>query len=35
MENKNYQGHIYGKQYDKLWTQVIGKLRNTFYNPIA
>ena len=35
IENKNYQGHIYGKQYDKSWTQVIGKSRNTFYNPIA
>ena len=35
IENKNYQGRIYGKQYDKSWTQVIGKSRNTFYNPIA
>ena len=35
IENKNYQGHIYGKQYDKTWTQVMGKSRNTFYNPIA
>ncbi len=35
IENKNYQGNIYGKQYDKTWTQVIKRAKNTFYNPIA
>lgn len=35
IENKNYKGYIYGKQYDKTWTQVIGKSKNAFYNPIA
>lgn len=34
IENKNFSGNIYGSEKDKSWTQVIGKSRNTFYNPI-
>lgn len=35
IENKNFIGDIYGSEYDKTWTQVIGKSRNIFYNPVA
>lgn len=34
IENKNFSGNIYGSEKDKSWTQVIGKSRNTFYNPV-
>lgn len=34
-EVKNYGGHIYGKQTDKNWTQVLRfRTKNKFYNPI-
>ncbi|MGQ9855225.1 MAG: nuclease-related domain-containing protein [Fervidobacterium sp.] len=34
IETKNYQGWIYGKEYDEYWTQVIYKRKERFYNPI-
>ncbi|WP_039764943.1 nuclease-related domain-containing protein [Caldicellulosiruptor sp. F32] len=34
IETKNYQGLIYGKEYDEYWTQVIYKRKEKFYNPI-
>ena len=34
IENKNFSGSIYGSEKDRSWTQVMGKSRNTFYNPI-
>ena len=34
IENKNYSGNIYGSEYDKTWTQVMGKYKNKFYNPL-
>ena len=34
-EMKNYKGHIYGKEYDKYWTQVFNRRKKyTFYNPV-
>ena len=34
-EMKNYSGHIYGRQTDKNWTQVLRfRTKNKFYNPI-
>ena len=34
IENKNFSGSIYGSEKDRSWTQVMGKSRNAFYNPI-
>lgn len=34
IETKNFSGQIFGKQYDKVWTQVFYQKKNTFYNPI-
>lgn len=34
IENKNFIGNIYGRQNDKVWTQVIANQKNTFYNPV-
>ena len=34
IENKNFSGNIYGSENDKTWTQVMGKSRHKFYNPI-
>ncbi|MBO8168185.1 MAG: NERD domain-containing protein [Thermoanaerobacteraceae bacterium] len=34
VETKNYSGAIYGKQYDKTWTQVYNNRKQPFYNPI-
>lgn len=34
IENKNFSGNIYGSENDKTWTQVMGKSRYKFYNPI-
>ncbi|ADQ45984.1 NERD domain protein [Caldicellulosiruptor kronotskyensis 2002] len=34
IETKNYQGWIYGNEFDEYWTQVIYKRKEKFYNPI-
>ena len=35
IEVKNYSGLIYGEEYQKEWTQVLGRgIREKFYNPI-
>lgn len=34
VEVKHYKGKIYGKLYEKTWTQVLGKKKFTFMNPI-
>lgn len=33
-ESKNYSGWIFGNERNKMWTQVLGKRKNRFYNPI-
>lgn len=34
IENKNFAGSIYGSEYDKNWTQVMGRTNYKFYNPV-
>ena len=34
IETKNYEGLIKGNTYDKQWVQILGKTKNSFYNPI-
>jgi len=34
IETKNYLGSIYGTENGVNWTQVVGKYKNSFYNPI-
>lgn len=34
VETKNYQGWIYGSEFDEYWTQVIYKRKEKFYNPV-
>lgn len=34
IECKNFSGYIYGNDKDKVWTQIVGKTKNTFYNPV-
>ncbi len=34
IETKNFQGLIKGDAYQKQWTQLLGKTKNSFYNPI-
>ncbi|MCC0642500.1 MULTISPECIES: NERD domain-containing protein [unclassified Clostridioides] len=34
IECKNFSGYIYGNDKDKVWTQIVGKAKNTFYNPV-
>nr|WP_142296506.1 nuclease-related domain-containing protein [Lottiidibacillus patelloidae] len=34
IETKNYSGWIYGKEYQKYWTQVLYKRKERLYNPI-
>lgn len=34
IENKNFSGNIYGSEKDRNWTQVMGKSKNSFYNPV-
>ena len=33
-ETKDYNGHIYGDEYSREWTQIINFKKNKFYNPI-
>ena len=34
IETKNFEGLIKGNTYDKQWVQILGKTKNSFYNPI-
>ncbi len=34
IECKNFSGYIYGNDKDKVWTQIVRKTKNTFYNPL-
>lgn len=34
IEMKNYYGYIYGNEYNKVWTQKVGRYKRNFYNPI-
>lgn len=35
IETKNYKGLIFGKRHDRTWTQVLGKRKNRFQNPLV
>ena len=34
IETKNFEGLIKGNTYDKQWVQILGKTKNSFYNPV-
>ena len=34
IETKNYDGWIYGREFDEQWTQVFFKRKHRFYNPL-
>lgn len=34
IETKNFAGSIYGRQQDREWTQVLGKAKSRFQNPL-
>ena len=34
VETKNYRGAIYASQYDRNWTQVLGRCKHQFQNPL-
>ncbi|WP_308638980.1 nuclease-related domain-containing protein [Paenibacillus silvisoli] len=34
IESKNYSGWIFGREEDRNWMQVMGRQKNSFYNPI-
>ena len=34
IETKNFEGLIKGDTYDKQWVQILGKTKNSFYNPL-